>query len=137
MPNVVQELNRLVDAYIKSPSLIRNKIAHGQWLVALNRENTHINSEMATTLVNLDVVELTRFKDAFARMSRIVEDIIKSPNKAHLRDYWPQLEEFKRKQKEMSLWTVSAKISQLKNKYSHSENMRCEACGQLHTIRTN
>lgn len=135
VPNVIQELERLVDDFIKAPSLIRNKIAHGQWVVALNRKNTHVNSEMTHTLRNLTIVELTKFKDAFTRMSRIVEDIIKSPNKAHLRDYWPQLEEFRAKQKEMDSWTLAEKVFQLKKKYNYSANMRCESCGQLHVDR--
>lgn len=36
----LKTLIRLVDKYIEEPATIRNKIAHGQWIVALNSENT-------------------------------------------------------------------------------------------------
>lgn len=135
VPNVILSLKRLIASYIKEPSLIRNKIAHGQWVVALNRKNTHVNPEMTTTLANLNALDLARFKDAFSRLSRIVEDIIKSPNKAHLRDYYPQVQEFERVQKEMSKWTIDEKVKQLKMKLSYSHKMKCETCGQLHIDR--
>ena len=45
VPNVLRKLEALIDDYIFDPSLIRNKLAHGQWSVALNRENTDINQE--------------------------------------------------------------------------------------------
>jgi len=35
-PNALQKLRTLIDKFIYDPSLIRNKLAHGQWRVALN-----------------------------------------------------------------------------------------------------
>jgi hypothetical protein len=86
--NVQRALESLIERYIFDPSVLRNKIAHGQWVKALNRNNDAINSEMIAELRSLDVVELYRRKSAFVHLARIIEDLIESPQKAHFRDYW-------------------------------------------------
>ncbi|WP_426370445.1 hypothetical protein [Pseudocolwellia sp. HL-MZ7] len=109
IPNIKQSINRLIDTYIKEPSLIRNKVAHGQWKVSLNRENDSINTEMTSKINSLDVVELYRYKVAFDKLSAIVEDIIESPNKAHWKFYWDHVSKFESEQNKMSSWTVEKK----------------------------
>lgn len=43
LANAEQKLSRIVDRFVTEPALLRNKIAHGQWFHALNRENTAVN----------------------------------------------------------------------------------------------
>jgi len=46
LQNRRQTIYRIIDEYIKEPSILRNKVAHGQWLIAFNKENTKINTEI-------------------------------------------------------------------------------------------
>lgn len=119
VPNIKKKILELLDKYIKEPSLVRNKIAHGQWKVSLNRENNAINQNMTTKIASLSVVDLYRYKVAFDSLSGIVEDIIESPNKAHWRFYWQHVTKFEQTQDEMAIWTVEGKIESLKRKASY------------------
>lgn len=118
--NVEQRLKRLIEQFIFDPSLLRNKLAHGQWAVALNRDNDAINSDLTTEISNIDVVELYRRKSALQRLAAILEDIIESPNKAHHRDYWDHLDKFEKDQQELAVWTMAEKLAQLQLKASHA-----------------
>jgi hypothetical protein len=118
-PNVQKKLKELINQYIFDPSLIRNKLAHGQWIIALNRENTDINQNLTDEIKNIDIVELYRRKNALEKLSEIIEDIIESPNKAHMRDYQIHLENFQEKQSEMDSWSLAKKISDVRLKYSY------------------
>lgn len=114
--NVKQRLDRLIGEFIFDPSLLRNKLAHGQWCVALNRDNDAVNPAMTSELAALDVVEVYRRKSALQRLAAIVEDLVESPNKAHHRDYWNHLEKFEQDQREMAQWSIEGKLGQLRAK---------------------
>jgi len=118
--NTRQRIESLIDSYIYDPSLLRNKIAHGQWKIALNSTNTKVNVALTGKLQSITVVDLYRHKEAFQSLYRIVEDIIESPNKAHRRDYWVHITQFETSQQEMANWTVQNKISALKAKKKHA-----------------
>lgn len=116
VPNAHQKLDALVEEYIHETSLLRNKIAHGQWVQALNRDHTAINHEITSEIVNLDVVDLYRRKHALETLWKLVEDLIKSPNRAHHRDYWKYVSKFEEQQKKMQTWTVGKKVQSLRHK---------------------
>lgn len=115
-PNVRQRLQGLIKKFIFDPSLLRNKLAHGQWCIALNRDSDAVNTQLTSELAVLDVVEIYRRKFALQRLAAILEDIIESPNKAHHRDYWDHLNNFESGQQEMAAWSLSKKIDQLRAK---------------------
>jgi len=119
--NTNKKILSLIDAYVYDPSLLRNKIAHGQWKVALNSNNTKVNSELTTKMQSINVVDLYRSKEAFQSLFRIVEDIIESPNKAHHRDYWIHITDFEVSQIKMASWTLSNKIDALKKKKEYAK----------------
>ncbi len=118
-PNVRRKLLELIDKLIYDPSIVRNKLAHGQWLLALNRENTSINEEITKELARLSVVDLYRREHSLRSLAAIIEDIIESPNKAHPRDYWLHLSELEAKELAMSRWTIEYKLEQLLLKKSY------------------
>lgn len=118
--NVLQRLSVMIEKYIFDPSLLRNKLAHGQWSVALNRDNTAVNVDITERIAAHTVVELYRRKNALEKLSSLIEDIIESPNKAHHRDYWTHLTEFEQKQKELEGWTMERKVEQLFAKRSYT-----------------
>jgi len=119
-PNVLKKLFSLIDEFIYDPSLIRNKLAHGQWCVAFNRENTAVNEDITKEVAGLSIVDLYRREHALERLAAIAEDMIESPNRAHRRDYWLHLCELEEKEHQMSSWTIDHKIKQLRTKRSYS-----------------
>ncbi len=108
----------MIESYIFDPSLLRNKLAHGQWCIALNRENDRVNADATAEIQNLNVIELYKRKQALEKLAQIIEDIIESPNKAHPRDYWPHIVDLEKTQLELSSWTMQKKIDQLLRKQS-------------------
>jgi len=115
-PNLSKRIGRFIDNYIKGPSQIRNKIAHGQWHTALNSNNTAVNEQLTQKVSTLTIVDLYRNREAFDSLARILEDIIESPNKAHWKDFWDHMSIYEEKQKEMKSWTLEGKIKRLKEK---------------------
>jgi hypothetical protein len=120
-PNVLQRLSGLIDHYIFDPSVLRNKLAHGQWSVALNRDNTARNEQVTMELEELEVVELYRRRMSLSRLARILEDIIESPNRAHHKDYWNHLEALEADEKKAARWTLTDKAAQLQLKKSFAQ----------------
>ncbi|WP_201631782.1 hypothetical protein [Psychrobacter immobilis] len=122
--NTQKKIFALIDEYIFDPSLLRNKIAHGQWRVALNSDNTKVNPDFTAKINSINVIDLYRYKAAFQSLFRIVEDIIESPNKAHHRDYWIHITEFEKTQQEMASWTVEDKVKALRKKRARAKNYK-------------
>lgn len=123
-PNVSQKLKELIEKFIHDPSLIRNKLGHGQWSVALNRENTAINEGLTQKIAGHTVVELLRRKKALQDLAAIIEDMIESPNRAHPRDYWPRLVCLENGLIESCTWTLDEKKTRLLKKQSLSHHAR-------------
>jgi hypothetical protein len=121
IPNISQTIKRLIQKYIKEPSLMRNKIAHGQWKVSLNRDNTDVNNDITQKVASLTVIDLQRYKNAFDKLSLIVEDIIESPNKAHWEFYWQHVDDYEQEQKKMLEWTLASKTAKLKKKTGYHQ----------------
>jgi hypothetical protein len=116
--NVLKKLSALIEQFIFDPSLERNKLAHGQWRIALNRDNSAVNTDLTKEIEALNAVELHRRKQALEKLAAILEDIIESPNKTHHRDYWCHLVELEEEQRLMSRWTLETKTAQLLEKQS-------------------
>lgn len=116
VPNIRQSLVRLLDSYITRPSLIRNKVAHGQWVVALNRDNTSRNNELTAQISDLDIVKLDILHQAFIGLSEIVEAMIESPNRAFPRDYWPIVTRIETQLSRTSKFTLADKVTRLQAK---------------------
>lgn len=118
-PNVLQKLTAMIDEFIYDPSLIRNKLAHGQWCVALNSENTAVNLDLTSEIAGYSVLDFYRRRHSLEHLAAIIEDLVESPNRAHRRDYWGHLSELEAKQREMSAWTIEHKAAQLRTKKSY------------------
>jgi len=109
-------LRSLVEKYVAAPALVRNKVAHGQWSVALNRGLTDKNDELTQEIAALDPVAIELQFTVHEKLALIVRDLVESPKKAFHRDYWThytQLEEFLRRR---SGWTLETKRLKLARK---------------------
>ena len=116
IPNKRQQISRIIKTYIVEPSLLRNKIAHGQWKVALNRDNDAQNADITQKLTDLDIIVVSIWLEAYEFLARIIEDLIESPNKTFRRDYWLHLSELEAFLAKSKNWTLQAKIASLKRK---------------------
>lgn len=87
-PNAKQKLFRLIDRHISDPSKLRNKLAHGQWAIALNRSNEAVNDELTQQIIGLDIVKIDAMMTGHTLLSNLVEHLIESPTKAFMRDWY-------------------------------------------------
>jgi len=129
VPNVKQELNRLIKTYIETPSQLRNKVAHGQWQVALNNKNTAQNPDLTASLANLDLVKLDLLKKGCEGLCLIVEALVESPEKAFHRDYWPLLCQVKEQLATASQFTLDQKLQLLKKKRGNAGDITLSSTG--------
>lgn len=124
LANVAKKLNDLVDEYVEGPSLIRNKIAHGQIRFALNRENTSLNSDLTRQIDLLDCVKLDYLLTGLKGLADIVEAIIESPQKGAFRDYWGLMEKVIDELYSKRNYTIKQKVTLLKHKKQVSSSKR-------------
>jgi len=122
-PNIKRKFNSLIDKYLFEPHLLRNKVAHGQWIKAINSKNTKINTVVSSQLEEITILDIYRYKEAFKSIYNILEDIIESPNKAHRKFYWHYITEFEKSQIKMSKWTIENKITNLKKKKGYYQKI--------------
>jgi putative ubiquitin-RnfH superfamily antitoxin RatB of RatAB toxin-antitoxin module len=111
--NRIQEI---IKTYIKNPQEIRNKIAHGQWIHALNSKSTKENVNTTTSINELNVVTITIWFIVHQYLAYIVRDLVQSPKRGFHHNYWVhlvELEEFLVKSKS---WSIENKIDRIRNK---------------------
>lgn len=120
LANVKKEVDSLIEIYIEAPSLVRNKIAHGQVVVALNRGNSDINGELTSKLKQLDVVVLDRHKVACQGLADIVEALIESPQKGAMRDYWSVAQSISQHLHDTQSHTLQTKLASLRKKKAYA-----------------
>jgi hypothetical protein len=109
-------LERLISRYIIEPSQIRNKIAHGQWSVALNFENTNKNDETTKKIANLDFVKIDIQFQIYEKIGQAVEDLIESPLKAHFNYFYQHMSDLEELVENTKTWTIDSKIEVLLEK---------------------
>jgi len=103
------KLLEITDEYIGEPSIVRNKIAHGQWINVLNRHNTAKNDALTNQLTALDPVLVMKRKRIHQLFGFIVRDLVQSPLVGFHRHYWTnivELESFLNRSKD---WTLELK----------------------------
>lgn len=118
IPNIKQDVERLINDYVKDPRDLRNKIAHGQWKIALNNKNDNTNNALTDQIKNIDVVQLCIWRDAYQGLSNIIEVLIESPGRAFHRDYWDEIVKVKENLNKAKKWKLEDKIQLLKQKQS-------------------
>lgn len=124
LPNVKQTIERLIEEFIEAPSLVRNKLAHGQIEIALNRNNDQVNPVLTAAISDLNVVRLERHKAACAGLSEIIEAIVESPQKGAFKNYWALSERIDRELMRTREYTIEDKVQLLNRKPSLHEAYR-------------
>ena len=82
------KLESAIDTHVFDPSLLRNKLAHGQWVVALNRDNNAVQADLTEKIVDLDLVKIMSWVKSHELVTDLVENLIESPKKAFMRDWY-------------------------------------------------
>ena len=116
LPNRRKKLLSIVKDYIQEPSLLRNKIAHGQWAVALNRGNTAENQGLTQKLKTLDFVEVTKWFKVHNYLGSIIRELVQSPQKNFHSNYWESLEELEAYLRKTENWSTTSKKVELSKK---------------------
>lgn len=120
VPNKKKKIKRLIDKYILRPSLLRNKIIHGQWHIAFNRENTSINNELTDQIKNVDFVQIYIWVEVSELIFQIIEDLVKArsrnKHKAHYKNYHQLLAEIEAFEEKTKNWSVESKKEVLARK---------------------
>jgi hypothetical protein len=112
----LETLLALVTDYIEEPSILRNKIAHGQWVNALNRENTAVNVALSKSLNELDSVEIGKRIEIHRFMGVIVRDLVQSPKAGFHKYYWTNIVNLENYIKETQNWSLDSKKLALSKK---------------------
>ena len=116
IPNVKRMVTSHINRYVIEPSIIRNKIAHGQWEIALNKNGDAHNEEVTTKLSDLNVVTLSRWFVAHRVLANILELLIESPQRAFHKYFWDEITRLDKHIKDTEKWTIDEKINKLKKK---------------------
>ncbi len=120
--NAKQRLRKCVASFVADPSLIRNKVAHGQWVEALNRDNTKINADLTESIRSLDAIKVELWFSCQKILCEIVELLVESPNKAFMSSYWGMIEKVEQLPIDRATWTISSKRTRLKAKRAPGGN---------------
>lgn len=115
-------LKNIIKEFIEKPQLVRNKIAHGQWLHALNSPMTDENTDTSRSISALNVVEISKWFEIHQYLCFIVRDLIQSPQKAFHSNYWvnyTKLEQFVERSKS---WTMEERLKDIKRKYENRKS---------------
>lgn len=88
-PNVQKRFEEMIESHVFDPSMLRNKLAHGQWVVALNRNNDAVQPDLTNRIKDLNIVTVNTWIAGHELLSGAVEHLIESPKKAFMRD-WSQ-----------------------------------------------
>ncbi|MDX8123095.1 hypothetical protein SKZ59_15030 [Janthinobacterium sp. GMG2] len=109
----LEKLLELVAKYIEEPSIIRNKIAHGQWVHALNGKNTKENPQLTAELQSLDPVEVLKMVEVHKYLGFIVRDLVQSPKEGFDKNYTKNIEDLEKFEKETRDWNIVSKRAKL------------------------
>jgi hypothetical protein len=116
LPNKRKRLDEIIDNYIGSPSVLRNKVAHGHWFHALNTDNTAENIALTKKLAELDYVELAKQFEVHKYLGLIIRDLVQSPKKGFHHNYWVHMTTLEEYLDKTRNWNIESKKSQLSKK---------------------
>lgn len=109
----------IITTYIENPQTIRNKIAHGQWVCALNSKSTKENAATTAAVKSIDVVEISRWYTVHQYLCFIVRDLVQSNSgtfNQSFNDNYSKLDTFLI---ESASWTMQKRIDDIKRKYQN------------------
>ena len=116
LPNTRHRLERAIDTYVFNPSILRNKLAHGQWAVALNRENNDVQQELTSIIAGLDLIRIDGWTFCHEHLASMIENLIESPVKSFPRDWWAAVVALEEEIEKFARQTLTDHVALLKGK---------------------
>lgn len=116
LANRLQNLKKIKKKYISDPSELRNKIAHGEWINAINGKNTSVNIPASEALKKLDPVDIEKGFEIHRFFGYIVRDLVQSPKNSFHQRYWSNINNLEKYLKETEGWNLASKIESLNKK---------------------
>ncbi|CAA6805756.1 MAG: Unknown protein [uncultured Sulfurovum sp.] len=129
------EITYFLKKYIKEPSSIRNKIAHGQWINALDDSeirakepppNPHlkINFDLTDKLSKLNPLSIMREFEVHTELGQIIRKIIEFKSKGFTSEYDIHMNKIKLRLEETESFTMERKREKLIKVYSSYQKQR-------------
>ncbi len=115
------QLRKLVIEYIESPQSIRNKVAHGQWLVAFDGKNEKEKTDLSNKINNLTVIDIQKWFEVHQYLCFIVRDLVQSTSTNFEKSCSKNLSELNQFLLSSSGWTLSKRKADLKIKYANQK----------------
>ncbi|MHA3977360.1 hypothetical protein ACW9UR_06735 [Halovulum sp. GXIMD14794] len=115
-PNAQKKLYEVIDTHVFDPSLLRNKLAHGQWVFALNRDNDAVQDDLTRRIDELDIVKVGSWVRGHELMADTVETLIESPKNAFMRDWYHYVVDIEKALAESEQRTLEDHVARLKAK---------------------
>lgn len=112
-------LREIIGEYIEKPQELRNKIAHGQWLHALNSSNTKENLDTTSRISELNVIKISIWFEVHQYLCFIIRDLIQSPKKGFHNNYWTNMTNLEGFLLESKNWTIEERMRILKLNYDN------------------
>ncbi len=111
------EIKSVIKKYIERPQELRNKIAHGQWIIALNPKNFDENIDITKRLKNLDMVEVSIWFEVNKFLCFIIRDLVQSPKKTFEKQFqihYDKLQNYIKKTESWNMNTKKVKLDKIK-----------------------
>lgn len=125
--NKQNQLNSYIDTYIFKQSQIRNKIAHGQWINAI--EDTEEKTvDFNERLQSLNVVDIMIEFQVHTHLGKILRDLVQSPNNGFSQNYNTNITNLTDFLSKSTTWNLTSKKNQLSKK---PKNFFCQNCRNL------
>jgi hypothetical protein len=121
LPNARQELERAINNYVYDPSILRNKLAHGQWVVALNRDTTSVQKQTTRKLDTLNLIIVDAWVKSHELLANMVETLIEWPKRAFIRDWYKFVVEIEHQMAEANSHSIIEHSIRLKAKRPPSQ----------------
>ncbi|MFV5550385.1 hypothetical protein VXQ35_15145 [Acinetobacter oleivorans] len=119
-PNSIKKINNIIDTHLKEPSELRNKIAHGQWVVAFNSKNSEINGDLTLKIEKISIVDINKWLRVFKTLSELISLAIQSPLKGYPQQFWEKITQIEENLNKISTWSLEEKIKKMHAKKSRS-----------------
>lgn len=99
----------IISNHVEKQSILRNKIAHGQWIHALNREHTKESFEFTLDLNNLDYVKIDILFKIHQYLGLILRDLVQSPKKGFHHNYWTNITKLENYIQKTKSWSIETR----------------------------
>lgn len=118
--NSIKKINNIIDTYLKEPSELRNKIAHGQWAVSFNSKNSEINQTLTLKINEINIVDINKWLEVFKTLSELISLAIQSPLKGYPEQFWEKITKIEKDLSKISAWSLEDKIKKMHIKKSRA-----------------